>query len=170
MVFFRWIRVNTQPLIVQVRFSSSRQILAGLLLTLLFVSSWCCCHRDPWTNDRLLYVLSYTPPPSLLPPHRRFPAEPQPARLCQNLIWLAGVDCLACSISFSLKGKFKTTQNTYSSWIGKGKTYVEVMIKINLCIFMALNKEQNSRDVGTNGQLLTLANIPLPRVYVVSAE
>lgn len=47
---------------------------------------------------------------------------------------------------------------------------MEVMIKINPCLFMALNKEQNSCDVGTNGQLLALADILLPRVCVVSAE
>lgn len=41
---------------------------------------------------------------------------------------------------------------------GKGKMYVEMMIEMNTCIFIVLNKEQKPCDIGTNGQILTLAN------------
>lgn len=49
---------------------------------------------------------------------------------------------------------------------------MEIMIEINPCIFIILNKEQKSCDIGTNGQLLTLANILLQDYaqLVVSAE
>lgn len=145
-------------------------------MTILFVNFWSCCCRDLWTNclNNLLYALSYTWHLHLCSPAQTLPCwnltrKVMPKLNLTHCCWLL---CNEWHDQFSFPSRPKLGLLRTYTWDGfdKCEIYVEMMIKVNPCISMILNKQQKSYD-RKNVQFLTLADSPVEHVCLeVSAE